>query len=133
MKFRQGHLLFPYRKAVDAAANTNTTATYFGKAPMAAEVRDVCIIPNAALTAHSDNYATIAVLKGTTEIASMDTSVTDWVAGTAVALTLSTTPANLDLAEDQTLNFTITKSNGTGVAVPISEIQVHALPQRKLS
>ena len=131
MQFRRGWLQFATEKAVDAAANTNTTAYYFGFAPCDSEVAEVVIVPRGSLTAHSSNYAAIKVLQGTTEIASLDTDTTDWVAGTPVALTLTTTTADLDVLEDECVNFTITKA-GTGVAVPASQVVVTARPFRKL-
>jgi hypothetical protein len=131
MKFRQGWLQWMEPKSADAAANTNTTATYFGHAPCDTEVVEVKITPRGSLTAHSSNYATIKVLQGTTEIATLDTDTTDWAAGTVVALTLTSTTADRDVAEDECVNYTITKA-GTGVAVPACQIVVTARPQRKL-
>ena len=76
-------------------------------APIACTVTGVTLVPETAITGHATNYATLSLENkgaagtGTTEVASFafDTPTTDdVVAFDGKALTLSATPANLDLA-----------------------------------
>ena len=76
-------------------------------APIACTVTGVTLVPETAITGHATNYATLSLENkgaagtGTDEIASFafDTPTTDDVAAfDGKALTLSATPANLDLA-----------------------------------
>lgn len=136
MKFRPGWIPHSRPKATDAAANTNTAATYFGKSPCDAEVVEVDFIPDSTLTAHDSNYATLTVKKnGSTTVASITTKTSasggsgNWTAGTEVPLTVVTTGAS-ELAEDDTLELEIQKS-GTGVVVPAGIIQAHTRPRKR--
>jgi hypothetical protein len=131
MKFRRGWVQPSVDHSQDAAANTNTTATYFGHAPMDVETAECWVTPRGSLTAHSSNYATVKILQGSTEIASLDTDVTSWVAGTPVQIPLTGSGGDVDVAEDECWNYTITKA-GTGVQVPALQINVTARPYRKL-
>ncbi|MCP4591673.1 MAG: hypothetical protein GY842_13110, partial [bacterium] len=131
MKFRPGWLAFgPFQKtAVDGAAGTTTAAQYMGKAPCEAQVVEVDFLPQDALVADDTDYATLYVKNGSTTVASITTKELasggsgDWVAGTAVPLTLSTTPGDSELAEDDVLNWSIAKA-ASGVAVPAGAFQV---------
>ena len=76
-------------------------------APIACTVTGVTLVPETAITGHATNYATLSLENkgaagtGTDEVASLafDTPTTDdVVAFDGKALTLSATPANLDLA-----------------------------------
>jgi len=76
-------------------------------APIACTVTGVTLVPETAITGHATNYATLSLENkgaagtGTDEVASFafDTPTTDdVVAFDGKALTLSATPANLDLA-----------------------------------
>lgn len=82
--------------------------TIIGEAPTTGTVTAASITPNAAVTGHASNYRTFTLTNktsagaGTTAIASFATSSTpanDLAAGDERALTLSSTAADLDVAE----------------------------------
>ena len=113
------------KAAVDAAAGDATNRNCWrNKTGMNVRLESAEYVPDAALTAHDTNFATVSVLKGasaavTTSAASKTTVIAngDWVADTPVALTLSATAANRVLAADDILCLDIAKA-AAGVAVP---------------
>ena len=123
------------RHATDAAANTNTTAVHFwnNESGRTYQVKSVTFTPDATLTAHSSNYATVTAEKedgaagGKATVAALATTTTDWAIGVPVTITLSSTAANLIIDDDAVLDYKIVKA-GTGVAVPAGVIAVHAVP-----
>jgi hypothetical protein len=123
------------RHGTDAAANTNTTAAHFwrNKTGRAYQVKQVSILPDSTLTAHSSNYATITVEKengaagGKATVAELATTTDNFAAGVADELTLSSTAANLIVDDEAVLSYKIVKA-GTGVAVPASLIEVEMIP-----
>ena len=113
------------KAAVDGAAgdatNRNAWRNLLG---CTVQLMEAQYVPDAALTAHDTNYATVSVLKGasaavTTSAAAKTTVVANgnWVADTPVTITLSATLANLQIADDEIVALDIAKA-GTGVAVP---------------
>jgi len=125
---------FETTKVVDAAAGTATGATPFAVARQPLLVTGATILPGGALTADDTNNAMITVFKSTAggagvAVAAITTNVAsgNWVALTAKAMTLSVVAGALNLATGDVLYYTITKG-GTGVAVPISGIQLDTVP-----
>lgn len=114
------------KSAADAMANTATaeTATAWRSVAYAGKVTSVIVNPTAALTGDPTNNAVITISKrdaagaNALTVATLTTTAS-WVAGTAVAFTL--TSANVALVAGGSLTLTITKG-GSGVVVPISEI-----------
>lgn len=91
---------------------------------------DVKIVPAAALTADNGNYATVSLEVddgaggANTVIASATTQITgsgSWVAGTALPLTISATPASRVVDGATAAKYLILKiaKTGTGVVVPV--------------
>jgi len=122
-------------KLVDGSAgatlNTNIGRVKKGRA----RIVSVEFVPDATLTAHDTNYATLTLNKGTAgsldAAATVTTKITggtgDWVADTPEALTLSSTEANLLVASGDNLNFDIAKAS-SGVAVPAGCLVVTLRP-----
>jgi hypothetical protein len=122
------------KPAADAMATDTTAYTAADQEymPCAARILGAWILPQATLTAHDSNYATVKVVKGDgaagaeTVMASVATTTTgsgNWAVGIAEALTVSSTVANTRIAKGEILAFSIAKT-GSGVAVPISSISV---------
>lgn len=116
-----------YTHPPDAAANTATTALG-NAAGDACSVVTGKLLPAGACTFHAANYATITVGVnngaggGVTTIATLKTDAASWVAGTAIALSL--TSAAVTAA--QYLHVAIAKS-GTGVALPAFRVVLDAM------
>lgn len=116
--------------AADTTAYTAADQEYM---PYAARILGAYIQPQATLTAHDTNYATVNVVKGDnaggaeTVMASQTTKITggsgNWAAGVKQALTVSSTVANTRIAKGQVLGFSIAKAS-SGVVVPIHSITV---------
>ncbi|MFI9558866.1 hypothetical protein [Nonomuraea endophytica] len=83
--------------------------------------------PNAGITAHGTNYFVLQILNGATVVASRSYAATDSVALTAEDMTLSATPANLNVAAGAVLVVhKETTGLGTGLAMPDGTVQIHA-------
>ena len=105
------------------------------KAPMRCRVMAVSLMNTAAIAAHASNYGTATCYNkgstgsGTTSAAARSMTV----AGGAVAafdpydLTLSTTPANLIVEEDEVLSFDWAEA-GTGADLTLAAVQVDWVP-----
>lgn len=121
------------KDAADAAAGDATNTCIF-RNKLSCDLRVVAAeyIPDATLTAHDTNYATLSLQVGTVgsfaAAASQTTKITggsgDWAADTPEALTLSSTPANLVVDAGDILQADIAKAN-SGVAVPAGVLVVH--------
>lgn len=124
-----------YKPAADAMA-TDTTAytaadqTYM---PSAGRILGAWIQPQATLTAHDTNYATVNVVSADNAagaavvMASQTTKITggsgNWAVGIKEALTVTSTVAERSFAKGAVLGFSIAKAS-SGVAVPICSITV---------
>lgn len=116
----------PVLQATVAAQGTASTVQdlVIGEASHGGTVREVTIIPEAAVTAHGTNYRTISVLNkgqagaGTTSVAALplDTPTTDdLVAFDEKTVPLSGTAANLAVVEGDVLVVAETVA-GSGLA-----------------
>jgi hypothetical protein len=113
----------------DAAA-TDTWARTILVADKAMNITAVKIIPDAGLTAHDTNYATLSFATGPVgTIASKDSFTTkitggsgDWVANTAEAFTVVTATDSLAVGEVLTVSKAVAAA---GVIVPAHMIEVH--------
>jgi hypothetical protein len=114
----------------------NTTKRHVFEARWPVEVVEINYVPDAALNVNATNYAVLSVFKGAgnaaaaTSLATKNTSANvtgaaNWVAGTPVAFTLTTTTANRKLATGETLAAQILKYGTGGVAVPQGALVVH--------
>lgn len=114
-----------------AGQGTAGTADEFAgfNAPWNCTVTAVKWTPTAAITANGSNYFTLRVRNrttgaGDTEIATRAYSATNSSAFTTEDATLSSTAANLNIAEGD--HITVEKVNtGTGLAMPDGVVQVH--------
>lgn len=112
-----------FNLAPSTNAVLNTTKRHVFRAYTNITVLAVHYVPDAAVELNATNYATMNVYKGNgaaaaaTVVASANTSATNWAAGTPVALTLSSTAANLELDNGETLAADILKAGAGGVAV----------------
>lgn len=103
------------KNVADAAANTNTDAAYFYRAPSAQKVVSCYLLPSNAVTADSTDYDTITVQKGDgaagtpVDVATVSTVATGNAAGTSRGMTLDSTAANLLLDAGDTLCVEILK------------------------
>jgi hypothetical protein len=113
-----------------AAADVTAESTFFeNNSGRERAITAIKYIPNAALTAHASNYATLLVDKRLASdyttavpVASLTTEITgsgDWVAFTPEELTLLLTT----LEDGALLTFEITKA-ASGVAVPAGQLVV---------
>lgn len=88
-----------------------------------ARVTKVEIVPRAAVTANATNFATLAVQNkgplgsGAVVVATRSWAATNSVAGTKEAMTLSATPANLELKAGDQLQV-VHASAASGLALP---------------
>jgi hypothetical protein len=115
-----------YPRAVEipavAAADTSTVVVP-ESVGYDARVLKVEIVPRAAITANAGNFATLAVQNkgplgsGSTVVATRSWAATNSVAGTREQMTLSGTPANLELKAGDQLQV-VHASGGTGLALP---------------
>ncbi len=115
-----GHESFRVRRAADALAADETLETV-EVVDKNCRITSVQFVPDAALTAHGTNFATLSLVtvEGSPEtIATVTTEITgsgNWVAGTPVTLAIDT-DADDRLASD-VLALEVLK-DGAGVAVP---------------
>jgi hypothetical protein len=121
------------KPAADSMASDTTADTVLpsGMFLYAGIITGAWVIANAALTGHATTNATLTVSKYTaaggskTTVATMTTTlvapVQSWVAFTPIALTLTTTAANLAVVALGSFSLAITKGS-TGVVVPICRI-----------
>jgi hypothetical protein len=113
----------------DAAA-TDTWARTVLVADKAMNITAVKIIPDAALTAHDTNYATLSFATGPVgTIASKDSFTTkitggsgDWVANTAESFTVVTATDSLAEGEVMTVSKAVAAA---GVIIPAHTIEIH--------
>lgn len=115
-----------------AADTTAYTAAFMVRMTRAAKILGAYIVPQATLTAHDTNYATIKVQKGDgaggagTDMATLATTTTgsgNWAAGAPEVMTVTSTLADSRIARGEVLGLAIAKA-GTGVVVPICTIVV---------
>jgi hypothetical protein len=128
---RQTKLLL--KTAADAMASTTTahTATFGFRAPCDGYLLGAHANSCGALTADNANNASLTVAKSdgaggaATAMATLLTNVAsgNWVAGGTKAFTPSATAADRRFTKGQLISFAIAK-NGTGVVVPICDVQV---------
>jgi len=114
--------------AVGAAADADKV---IGVAPFAGTVTSVTYTPNAQLTGANTESRTLSVINkgtdgnGTTSVASKAfTSGVNANDFDETALTLSVTPANLVVAENQILSFNSLHVGTTGLADPGGKVRV---------
>ena len=144
MKFRRGWMPTTIAKGADAAANTNTTFTSFWRAPCDCEIIEGHMwSPAGTVTANDSNYATIALQKvdgvggSAVAIGSITTKLAasggtgDWAANVPVGMDMSHNHG-LDVLQGELVGYVITKSNGVGVSIPSSIIEVTFRPHRKM-
>ena len=121
------------KDAADGAAGTATAEhAVFRNRTHALKVLGVTYIPDAALTGHDTNFATIIVRRRTALgadggiVATQTTKLTGgsgtWVAFVPVAIPLAA-PVNVDLAAGQSLTVEIAKA-AAGVAVPAGSLLI---------
>lgn len=121
---------FSFHKAAADAMAADESELWIAKVTKKIQFSSVSLISAAALTAHADNNATISLEVddgaggANTVIASVVTTAGgsgNWTAGTAEALTLSGTPANLVVDGATATKYLILKivKTGDGVVVPI--------------
>lgn len=117
-----------YGAAADAT-NAGQTIPYKGT------VTRVTFIPSAGITANGTNFSTITVqnkgtngLSGTTAVASRSWAATNSTASVEELLTLNGTPANLEVAAGDVLQYVQTHG-GTGLAIPAGVFVVYVLPR----
>jgi hypothetical protein len=124
-----------YDHVLDAAAADTTASMPFYYAEEDMTVVEAKWLPNAVLTAHDTNYATITLQKAAsggskTTLHQFTTKITggsgNWAANTAIAMALVAGTENLDA--DEHLMVDIAKA-GSGVAVPRSTCVVHLKPR----
>lgn len=118
-----------YQKtAVDGAASTATAGQTFHRCKDAQKVVSVYFLPSGTATADLTNFATLQLLSGdgtavpATVVASATTETVSMAIGVPFALTIVAAEAELEAAD--VLGLAITK-DGTGVAVPVGELEVH--------
>jgi hypothetical protein len=109
---------------IAAVALDASLRTVIAKAPFAGVITKVEYVPIAAITGVTDNSRKVSIQNrgsaglGTTEVAALTFATgTDGVAFDAKELTLSVTPANLDVAAGDVLAF-YSETLGTGIADP---------------
>jgi len=123
-----------HKAAADAAAGTASELWIARITKKILVNDDVKIIAAASLTADDTNYATVSLEVddgaggANTVLASQTTKITggsgNWVAGTALALTITTTAADRIIDGATATKYLILKiaKTGTGVAVPVSTL-----------
>lgn len=117
------------------ATSAGDTSTVTGPSmPWKGYVKDVTIVPRAAITANGTNFGTITLQNkgplgsGNTAMASRAWSATNSVAGTAEKATLNGTQANLEFAAGDVLQLVHT-TGGTGLALPAIAVIVTVMPR----
>jgi hypothetical protein len=96
-------------------------------APFAMTVTGVKWTPNAAITANGTNFFVLQVLNGATVVATRSYAAGDSTALTPEDMTLSATPANLNVAAGAVLVVhKETGGGGTGLAMPDGTVQIFA-------
>jgi sensor domain CHASE-containing protein len=111
-----------------AAADTSTVVVPEG-IPYDARVLRVDLVPRAAITANGTNFSTLSLQnKGPLGSGSTVVATRTWAAGNSVAgakeqMTLSGTPANLELKAGDQLQV-VHGTGGTGLAMPATSVLV---------
>lgn len=122
---------------VNSAAYTATgdTTNAGPTVPFKGTVARVSFIPSAAITANGTNFSTITVqnkgtngLSGTTAVASRVWSAINSVQSVEELFILNATPANLEVAAGDVLQFVQTHT-GTGLIIPAGVFVVYVLPR----
>lgn len=119
-----------------AAYGAAADATNAGQTiPFKGTVTRVTFVPSASITANGTNFSTITVqnkgtngLSGTTAVASRSWAATNSTASVEELLTLNGTPANLEVAAGDVLQYVQTHG-GTGLAIPAGVFVVYVLPR----
>jgi hypothetical protein len=112
-----------YELAAQGTAGDTTTVVIPTDVPYDARVLKVEIVPRAAITANGTNFATYTLQNkgptgaGSTVVATRSWAATNSVAGTKEAMTLSGTPANLELKAGDQLQLA-RSVGGSGLATP---------------
>jgi hypothetical protein len=111
-------------ESVPAAATAVSDDTLLAQSPYAGTVSAVQYVPEAAITGAATNNRTVSLVNkgqagsGTTVVATLTfASGTNATANNEVSLTLSSTAADLVVAESDTLQWR-SIANGTGLADP---------------
>lgn len=116
-----GYVLSLELPAVAAADTSTVVAT--ANIPYDARVTRVDIVPRAAITANATNFSTLTVQNkgqlgsGSTVVATRTWAATNSAAGTKESMTLSGTPANLEVKAGDILQV-VHGTGGTGLAMP---------------
>ncbi len=111
-----------------AAGDTSTVVMPSG-IPYDARVTKAEIVPRGAMTANGTNFTTLSLQNkgptgaGSTVIATRTWAATNSVAGTKERMTLSGTPANLELKAGDQLQV-VHGTGGTGLATPAVAVLV---------
>jgi hypothetical protein len=96
-------------------------------APFNLKITGVTWTPNAAITANGTNFFVLQILNGATVVASRSYAATDSTALSDEQMTLSSTPADLNVAAGDVLVIhKETGGGGTGLAMPDGHIQIKA-------
>jgi len=126
-----------YPIPVQSAAYTATgdTTNAGPTMPFKGTVTRVTLIPSAAIVANGTNFSTITVqnkgtngLSGTTAVASRSWAAVNSTQSVEEALTNNGTPANLEVAAGDVLQFVQTHA-GTGLIIPAGVFVVYVLPR----
>jgi dipeptidase len=133
MRQKRTRIVRIVKAAADAMASTTQADTVLPAEmfPYAGVITAVWIIPTAALTGHATTNATLTVSKydaagaNKTTVATMTTTLVSpaqsWVAFAPIAMTLTTTAADLAVVAQGSCSLAIAKGS-TGVVVPICQI-----------
>lgn len=111
-----------------SAGDTSTVVVPEG-VPYDARVTRAEIVPRAAITANGTNFSTLTLQNkgplgsGSTVVATRTWAATNSVAGTKEQMTLSGTPANLELKAGDQLQV-VHGTGGTGLAMPAVSVIV---------
>jgi hypothetical protein len=111
-----------------AAADTSTVVAS-GSIPYDAVIRRVDIVPRAAITFNATNFSTLSLQNkgplgsGSTVVATRTWAAGSSVAGTKEQMTLSGTPANLEVKAGDILQV-VHGTGGTGLAMPAVNVLV---------